>query len=261
MDDTEVGHFWDANAEAWTALSRAGYDQSRDQFNTPQFMAILPELRGLRGLDIGCGEGHNTRLLARRGADMTGLDISTRFLDYAVASERQDPLAIAYVKASAQAMPFPEASFDFATAFMSLMDVPQPDLAVRQAWRVIRPGGFFQFSICHPCFQTHRWQWVFDEAGRRQGIVCGDYFERRDGAIDEWSFGAAPAELKARYPKFRIPRFYRTLSEWMHMLLDNGFVITRVQEPAPTAEQVSHNPSLYDGRLFAWFLHLQCRRQ
>ena len=66
MDDAEVGRIWDSNAEAWTALSRAGYDESRDWFNTPQFLEILPEVRGLRGLDIGCGEGHNTRLVAGR---------------------------------------------------------------------------------------------------------------------------------------------------------------------------------------------------
>ena len=260
MDDIEVGRIWDANAEAWTALSRAGYDQSRDVFNTPQFLAILPDIRGKAGLDIGCGEGHNTRLLARRGGRMTALDISSKFLDYARQSERDSPLGIEYIHASAQRLPLPDASFDFATAFMSLMDVPQPESAVLEAFRVVRPGGFFQFSICHPCFQTPRWQWVRDEAGEKIGILCGDYFERRDGQIEEWIFGAAPDELKRRYPKFRIPRFFRTLSEWMNMLIDAGFLITRVQEPAPDEETVNRDPSFRGDRLFAWFLHVQCRR-
>jgi ubiquinone/menaquinone biosynthesis C-methylase UbiE len=260
VDDSEVGRYWDANAESWTALSRAGYDRSRDLFNTPQFMAILPKIHGLTGLDIGCGEGHNTRLLARGGARMTGFDISPKFLDYARQSERESPLGIEYVHASAQALPVPDGSFDFATAFMSLMDIPKPELAVREAFRVVRPGGFFQFSICHPCFQTPRWQWARDEAGERIGIVCGDYFERQDGKVEEWTFGAAPDELKRRYPKFRIPRFFRTLSEWMNMLLDAGFEIARVQEPVPDEETVRCNPGLRSDRLFAWFLHVQCRR-
>ena len=260
MDDTEVGQFWDANAEAWTALSRAGYDRSRDTFNTPQFLDMLPEVRGLAGLDIGCGEGHNTRLVARRGARMTAIDISPKFLQYALQSERDEPLGIEYIQASAQALPFDEASFDFATAFMSLMDIPQPERAVAEAFRVVRPGGFFQLSICHPCFQTPQWQWARDEQGEKIGIVCGDYFERRDGRIEEWTFGAAPDELKQRYPKFRIPRFFRTLSEWMNMLLDAGFVITRIQEPAPDEERVRRDPSLRCERLFAWFLHVQCRK-
>ncbi len=42
-------------------MARAGYDFYRDQFNTPAFLDLLPEVRGLHGLDVGCGEGYNTR--------------------------------------------------------------------------------------------------------------------------------------------------------------------------------------------------------
>jgi trans-aconitate methyltransferase len=63
MTHEEVGQYWDGNAEAWTLLARAGYDVYRDHVNTPAFFAMLPDVAGLTGLDIGCGEGHNTRLL------------------------------------------------------------------------------------------------------------------------------------------------------------------------------------------------------
>lgn len=261
MDDTEVARYWEANAEAWTALSRTGCDRHRDLFNTPQFLAILPDVAGLEGLDIGCGEGHNTRLLARRGARMTAVDIAQTFLAHARQSETDEPLGIRYIHASAQQLPFADASFDFATAFMSLMDVPRPELAVAEAWRVLRPGGFFQFSICHPCFQTHRFQWVHDENGRKIGVVCGDYFARHDGAIDQWMFGAAPEELKRKYPKFRIPRFDRTLTEWWNMLQDVGFAIRRLQEPTPDDEALARDPGFYDARQIAFFLHIQCGKQ
>ena len=68
MDDREVGRMWEGNAEVWTRLARQGYDVYRDHLNTPSFLAMLPEVSGLRGLDIGCGEGNNTRLVAGRGA-------------------------------------------------------------------------------------------------------------------------------------------------------------------------------------------------
>jgi trans-aconitate methyltransferase len=68
MDHEEVGRYWDANAEAWTELVRAGYDHYRDGLNTPAFLEMLPDVEGLAGLDVGCGEGHNTRLVAERGA-------------------------------------------------------------------------------------------------------------------------------------------------------------------------------------------------
>src|SRR6185295_14532567 len=62
MTHEEAGKFWNENANTWTALARAGYDVYRDYVNTPAFLEMLPEVRGLEGLDIGCGEGHNTRL-------------------------------------------------------------------------------------------------------------------------------------------------------------------------------------------------------
>src|SRR5437016_3849060 len=65
MDYEEAGRLWNDNAEAWTGLARAGFDVYRDNLNTPAFFALLPDVAGLAGLDIGCGEGRNTRLLAR----------------------------------------------------------------------------------------------------------------------------------------------------------------------------------------------------
>ena len=73
MDHREVGRYWNDNAEAWTELARAGCDVYRDYLNTPAFLAMLPDVRGLSGVDIGCGEGHNTRLIAQRGARLVGI--------------------------------------------------------------------------------------------------------------------------------------------------------------------------------------------
>ena len=121
---------------------RAGYDHYRDGLNTPAFLAMLPETRGLSGLDIGCGEGHNIRLLAERAARMVGIDISGNFVRHAREAEEERPFGIRYEVASALELPFEGASFDFAVAFMSLMDIPQTERVLAEVHRVIRPGGF-----------------------------------------------------------------------------------------------------------------------
>ena len=96
MKSAEVAALWEANAESWTRYARAGYDVYRDALNTPTFLAMLPPLSGLHGLDVGCGEASNTRELARLGARMHAIDIAPTFVRHAQATEASDPLGIIF---------------------------------------------------------------------------------------------------------------------------------------------------------------------
>lgn len=260
MDHEDVGRYWDGNADAWTKLARAGYDVYRDHLNTPAFFAALPEVGGLAGLDIGCGEGHNTRLLARRGARMTAVDIAATFVAHARRAEVGEPLGIAYHIASAVALPFADASFDFATSFMCFMDFPETDRALAEAYRVLKPGGFLQFSISHPCFDTPHRRNRRGPDGRTYAIEVGDYFRDPDGAIEEWLFGEAPAHAKEGLSRFRIPRFHRTLGQWLNLIMATGFQLEHVAEPYPDDPTVRARPALQDAQVVAYFLHLRARK-
>ena len=260
MNHEEVGRFWNANAEVWTKLARAGYDVYRDYLNTPAFLAMLPAVTGLSGLDVGCGEGHNTRLLAGRGARMTGIDIAEVFIAHARQAEAQEPLGIEYQVASAVGLPFADAAFDFATGFMSFMDVPETDRVLAEAFRVLKPGGFLQFSIAHPCYDTPHRRNLRDAKGVTYAIEVGDYFRRQDGEISEWLFKAAPLHVKHGLPKFKTPRFTRTLGEWLNLLVETGFLLERIEEPRPSDETVRACPDLQDAQVVAYFLHVRVRK-
>jgi ubiquinone/menaquinone biosynthesis C-methylase UbiE len=260
MDHTEVGRFWNDSADAWTKLARAGYDVYRDHLNTPAFFAMLPNVQNLSGLDIGCGEGHNTRLLAKRGARTTAIDIADVFIAHAKESEAHEPLHIDYRVASAVELPFADSSFDFATGFMSFMDIPETDRVLAEVYRVLKPGGFLQFSISHPCFDTPYRRNLRDATHRTYAIEVGDYFQTREGEIDEWLFKAAPAHVKQGLRKFRIPRFTRTLSQWVNLLIDTGFLLERIEEPRPTNETVASHPELQDAQIVSYFLHMRARK-
>ena len=213
------------------------------------------------GLDVGCGEGHNTRLVAQRGARLTALDIAGRFVRYALgAGSPRSRLASLISTPARSRLPLADASFDFAMATMSMMDVPEQDRAIREVARVLKPGGFFQFSILHPCFLTPRFKWVLDEAGQRVAMECGDYFSPEQGTIEEWIFGSAPDELKERFAKFRIPRFFHTLSTWLNMLCAAGLTIEETAEPFAGDESIAIYPSLAATRVIACSLHLRCRK-
>ena len=260
MDHEEVGRHWDANAEARTELVRAGYDHYRDGLNTPAFLEMLPEVENLSGLDIGCGEGHNSRLVAKRGARMVGIDISENFVRHATETERDEPPGIRYERASAVDLPFDDAGFDFTVAFMSLMDMPEVKLALAEAFRVLRPGGFLQFSIEHPCFTTPHRETLRDERGRAYAREVGDYFQERDGETQEWVFSSLPQKMREDLRPFRVPRFTRTLSEWLNLLLDTGFVLERVGEPYPDDDVVRKYPRLQSAQVVAAFLHVRARK-
>lgn len=247
---------WEANAEAWTAHARAGFDRYRDLVNTPGFLVMLPDVAGRDGLDIGCGEGGNTARLVERGARMTALDISPTFLRHAAAAHP----AIRFLRADAGALPFRDGTFDFATAFMSLMDMPHHGRALAEAFRVLRPGGFLQFSILHPCFVPPHRRNIRDAAGRPVALEVGGYFDRIDGRVDTWWFGTAPAAERAKVPPFREPRFHRTLSHWLNVLAGTGFVLEAAGEPQADAALAAAEPSVADTRVAPLFLHLRGRK-
>jgi len=122
---------------------------------------------------------------------MTGVDISPTFVRYANEAEEEHPLGIRYEVAGAANLPFEDASFDFATAFMSLMDMPETGRVLAEVFRVLRPGGFLQFSITHPCFDTSHRKDVRGEDGLTYAVEVGGYFRRLDGEVEEWIFSAA----------------------------------------------------------------------
>lgn len=146
--------------------------------------------------------------------------------------------------ASAVELPFADAAFDFATGFMSFMDIPETERVIAEAYRVLKPGGFVQFSITHPCFDTPHHRNLRDANGVTYAFEVGGYFQNLHGEISEWLFSAAPAEIRQGLRKFKTPRFTHTLSQWVNLLIDTGFVIERIGEPRPSDETARACPNV-----------------
>ena len=181
-------------------------------------------------------------------------------IDYDREEEEKNPLGIQYEIASAVTLPFNNDSFDFTTSFMCLMDIPELELALAESYRVTRPGGFFQFSITHPCFDTPHRVNKKDAQGRTYAIEVAKYFTPVRGHVDEWIFGAVPPPLKHTLPRFKTPKFSRTLSHWVNSLVATGYLIEMFHEPCPSDETVKQQPRLQDSQQVAYFLHIRCRK-
>jgi SAM-dependent methyltransferase len=257
MRRAEVARYWEANAETWTRHARAGYDIYRDGLNTPAFLDMLPPVQGFSGLDIGCGEGSNTRELVRLGARMHAVDVAPTFIRHARDAERAEPLGVAYLVADGTDLPFASDSFDFATAFMSMMDMADQGRALCEAARVLRPGGFLQFSILHPCFVPPHRRVLRNPDRTTRAIEIADYFDAIDGRIDTFWLTSVPQEERDKTEPFRIPRFHRTLSGWVGFIVEAGLVIESFAEPRASTELAEAEPELEDTRVAPLFLHIR----
>lgn len=115
----------------------------------------LPEevVRELKVLDLGCGYGALSRILAERGAAVTGVDLSGQLLNRARELEVDQLQGIRYLQGNAANVDWWDGEpFDGVVCNMALMDIDDLDGAMRSAAAVLKPGGWFHFTIFHPCF-------------------------------------------------------------------------------------------------------------
>ncbi len=108
----------------------------------------LAEIKGKRVLDIGCGGGILSDAMARKGALVTGIDLSTKALRVAQLHALEAGTAnVDYQEISAEAMAQQEpASFDVVTCMEMLEHVPDPSSVVRACAALVKPGGWVFFS-------------------------------------------------------------------------------------------------------------------
>jgi ubiquinone/menaquinone biosynthesis C-methylase UbiE len=103
------------------------------------FEALLPERRPLAGLDVGSGTGRFTPALARAFGPVTGVEPSVRMRE--IAQAQSPSPGVRYLAGSAEDMPVPSGSADYALAFLCWHHVQDKPRAARELARVLKPGG------------------------------------------------------------------------------------------------------------------------
>lgn len=105
---------------------------------------------GQKVLDVGTGTGVVAITAARAGAEVSGLDLSPRLLERARVNNRLAGTDVAFIEGDAEALPYPDASFDAVLSQFGHMFAPRAEVAIREMLRVLKPGGRIAFSTWPP---------------------------------------------------------------------------------------------------------------
>ena len=185
----------------------------------PALRALLPDFRGKRVLDLGCGYGwHCAYALENGAARVTGVDISEKML--AVAREKAGGPRAAYLHAAMEDVSFPAESFDVVLSSLALHYVRSFEQIARGVFAWLAPGGRFVFSVEHPLFTAYGDQdWYRDAQGNILHFPVDNYFF--EGAREALFLGE------------RVQKYHHTLTPYREGLLRAGFEIRHVVEPQP----------------------------
>lgn len=163
--------FADFEREGWEdAQVVAGYDQNLAGVTTQSIPALLDAAgvrAGTRALDLATGGGYAAQAALLRGADIIGIDFSAAQIRLA----RNRHPAVRFDQADAESLPFASDTFDAVVCAFGICHMPDPERVLREACRVLKPGGRFAFS-------------VWDIPGRAVGIGAVYDAVRAHGSMD-----------------------------------------------------------------------------
>jgi SAM-dependent methyltransferase len=216
-DGAASNNLWETHAEWWIDGFTAGADPEYEE-------QILPlaarELQGAKKvLDVGCGDGQVSRLAAKLGAEVFGIDPTWNCVS--VAHERGGGV---FARAGAAQLPFASGTFDAVVACLVFEHIRDVDSAIAEVSRVLQPGGRFCFFLNHPLLQTPNSGWIDDQF--------------LDPPEQYWRIGPYLIEdetIEEVEKDVFIPFIHRPLSRYVNTLSDNGLLLERTEEPAPPA--------------------------
>jgi len=214
MDETGG---WTSSAEAWIALQGEEGDASRREVLDPALEPILGNVAGKEIIDVGCGEGRYCRILASKGAKVTGIDPTPSFIELA----KQRHSEGAYLEGRAEDLPFSDSSFDVVVSYVALVDIPDDLAAIREMARVCRQGGQVVVATISNLASTSA-EWVKDGGGRRLYRTVDRYME----CFSMW----------VAWKGIEIENYHRPLSRTLQAHLDAGLELTHFLEPLPAPD-------------------------
>lgn len=234
---------WRESAQEWIAWARpAEHDHYFYEFNLPAFLTLVPSGPG-RCLDVGCGEGRAGRAVTQTGYDVVGLDGAPVLAAAAASHSGGFPSAVG----DAACLPFRDACFDLAIAFMALHDVDDLADSLDELARVLRPDGILCAAIVHPMFSSGH-------------VGLSDRVTRHSSRLGYFRTTPYQETVTLNGRAVTLHSVHRPLQDHVTGLAGAGFVLEVMQEPEPSSDYLKAHPEaapLADSPLY---LHYRARR-
>jgi SAM-dependent methyltransferase len=205
----------------------------------PALRAMLPDVRGMRIVDLGCGFGWFCRWARENdAAEVLGIDLSDNMLARARADTSDS--AITYLQADLARLALEKERFDLAYSSLAVHYLQDAARFFAQVHEALAPGGYFVFSTEHPIFMAPRNPtWARDSEGLPTWPL--DSYFSEGARTTEWF---TPGVVK----------YHRTLGTTLNTLIGAGFAIRCVEEFVPSAEQIAEHPEFAKERERPTFL-------
>ncbi len=216
--------------EAYSRMRRSveGLDGAAEW---PAVRALLPDMRDLTVIDLGCGFGWFCRWARAEGAArVVGVDVSEKMLARARADTSDN--AIAYEQADLEGLTLPQGRFDLAYSSLAFHYVEDAGRLFDEIARALVAGGRLVFSTEHPIYMAPTSPgWSIDQDGGKIWPL-NRYLLEGPRTTDWLAEG--------------VVKNHRTIGTTLNLLIRSGFVVEHVEEFCPTPAQIAARPELVD---------------
>ncbi|WP_258097774.1 class I SAM-dependent methyltransferase [Marinoscillum pacificum] len=221
LEENEVRKTYERLADSYNEL--IDHKPHNAYYDRPNTLSLLPEnLEGKQVLDAACGPGKYDEELIKKGAIITGFDLSPKMIDFA--KVRNPKAGSFFVHSLTEPFTMLEnATFDHIVCALALEYVEDWSLTMQEFHRVLKQNGTLVISITHPFFDFNFFK-------------SKDYFQTEHVKCT-WTGFREPIEMNS---------IRRSLTDCITPFVQNGFVIDQLLEPRPTQEMKELDPRHYE---------------